>query len=279
VMIKLRKIRVPQRGDKQASRYAQKATGGSFVDQADMPYDVETGISPDVLFNPHAMPTRMTFGDMVEKVFAWLAGVDGRFQDATPFRGNTVEETTRALTEAGFHYSGRRTMVCGRTGALLTCDVFSGVTYLQTLKHQAAPKLHARVTGPRDPVTHQPVEGRKREGGLRFGPMEVDATVGHGVPHVIHNLKHAHSDGTMVPVCKTCSARGSMMFNADYGASVRGRMPFCVACGGECALVPTSHAWQVMQQNLEALHLRMDMVVTPRPMPLVGFEGGGGGGV
>jgi len=180
VKIRVRSTRVPQIGDKFASRHGQKGTIGITYRQEDMPFTAE-GITPDIIINPHAIPSRMTIGHLVECLLSKLSTLTGSEGDATPFTDLTVESVSKLLREKGYQSRGLEEMYHGHTGRKLQAQVYFGPTYYQRLKHMVDDKIHARARGPLQILTRQPVEGRSRDGGLRFGEMERDCMISHGI--------------------------------------------------------------------------------------------------
>lgn len=176
VKIRIRATRVPQVGDKFASRHGQKGTVGITYRHEDMPFTAE-GITPDIIINPHAIPSRMTIGHLIECLLSKLATLIGNEGDATPFTELTVESVSQLLRQQGYQSRGLEVMYHGHTGKKLQAQVYLGPTYYQRLKHMVDDKIHARARGPVQILTRQPVEGRSRDGGLRFGEMEVTISV------------------------------------------------------------------------------------------------------
>jgi DNA-directed RNA polymerase beta subunit len=190
VKVRVRSTRVPQMGDKFASRHGQKGTIGVTYRQEDMPFSAD-GLVPDLIINPHAIPSRMTIGHLVECLLGKVGTMLGAEGDATPFTDVTVDSISKQLELRGYQKRGFEVMYNGHTGRKLTAQVYFGPTYYQRLKHMVDDKIHSRARGPVQILTRQPVEGRSRDGGLRFGEMERDCMISHGAAHflkVCHQL-------------------------------------------------------------------------------------------
>ena len=181
VKIVIRTVRIPEVGDKFASRAAQKGTCGMVYRQEDMPW-TSNGITPDIIINPHCMPSRMTINQLMESVLGKSCALEGTFGDATPFTSSSVGVANQLCDRLGmnaFERTGTEPLYNGMTGEFMG-DVFIGPVYYQRLKHLVSEKIHARAQGPNATMTRQPLEGRSREGGLRFGEMERDCIIAHG---------------------------------------------------------------------------------------------------
>ncbi|KAJ1660661.1 DNA-dependent RNA polymerase II [Dispira simplex] len=203
VKVRVRSTRVPQMGDKFASRHGQKGTIGVTYRTEDMPFTRE-GITPDLIINPHAIPSRMTIGHLVECLLSKLSTLTGSEGDATPFTEVTVEAISDALAECGYQKRGFEVMYNGHTGRKLMAQIYFGPTYYQRLKHMVDDKIHSRARGPVQILTRQPVEGRSRDGGLRFGEMERDCMISHGVAQFLKERLFDASDAYRVHVCDLC---------------------------------------------------------------------------
>jgi DNA-directed RNA polymerase II subunit RPB2 len=179
VKVRVRSDRIPEIGDKFASRHGQKGTIGMTYKQEDMPY-TKDGIVPDIIMNPNAIPKRMTIAQFIECVFGKVGTLAGCELDATPFRKTNVEEIAPILESMGYSGAGTEILYNGKTGEQLEAAIFMGPTFYYRLKHLVEDKLHSRATGPYQLLTMQPAEGRSRDGGFRFGEMERDNMLSHG---------------------------------------------------------------------------------------------------
>jgi DNA-directed RNA polymerase II subunit RPB2 len=202
--IRLRKYRKPTIGDKFSSRHAQKGSCGMIYRQQDMPF-TKDGIVPDIIINPHAIPSRMTIGQLMECIMGKAGCCVGALGDATPFNECTVADIGAVLEAAGMERHGNEILYDGRSGAQIQTEIFMGPTFYQRLKHMTVDKVHSRGSnGPVVFLTRQPAEGRARNGGLRFGEMERDAILAHGASAFLKERMLDVSDNFRVFACRKC---------------------------------------------------------------------------
>jgi len=193
VKVRVRQTRIPVIGDKFSSRHGQKGTAGMFFQQEDLPFTID-GIVPDIIINPHAIPSRMTIGHMIECLAGKVSALNGKFTDASPFNGRSVEDLMQQLKTLGFNSKGNETLYSGITGEKIKAEIFMGPTFYQRLKHNVEDKIHARGRGRRNQLTNQPNDGRINGGGLRVGEMEKDSFNAHAVPYVLNERMCVSSD-------------------------------------------------------------------------------------
>jgi DNA-directed RNA polymerase II subunit RPB2 len=240
VKIRVVEERSPTIGDKMASRHSQKGTVGMILPEEDMPFTAK-GLRPDLLFNPHGIPTRMTVGQFLEMASNKLGITLGSFVDATPFvTSNRLADLRSALRALGFEPNGHEVLYNGQTGEILESEIFMGPIYYQRLKHMVADKINYRNTGPKKLLTHQPTQGRGDEGGLRIGEMERDGLLAHGMSKFLTESMMERSD------------KETFLFDTEAGRIDTSRdtkeMPYTMG---------------LFTQELEAMHVTLRMETPP----------------
>ena len=249
--VRTREVRKPVIGDKFSSRHGQKGTIGNIIPEEDMPF-TKNGVRPDIIINPHAIPSRMTIGQLKETLLGKVLIQLGLYGDGTSFGDLSVQDIVNELTKVGFESYGNELMYDGLTGEQMESSIFIGPVFYQRLKHMVADKQHSRSIGPMVNLTRQPAEGRSRDGGLRFGEMERDCMISHGASRFTRGRIYDASDKFKVHSCKKCGMIAS--YNDDLNIHV------CKMCDNrtEFAYNEIPYACKLLFQEL------MTMNIAPR---------------
>ncbi|EXC31692.1 putative DNA-directed RNA polymerase I subunit RPA2 [Morus notabilis] len=285
VNIRFRQPRNPIIGDKFSSRHGQKGVCSQLWPDIDMPFSGATGMRPDLIINPHAFPSRMTIAMLLESVAAKGGSLHGKYVDATPFSGSLneakeetvskhstslVDELGQMLREKGFNYHGVEVLYSGVYGTELPCEIFIGPVYYQRLRHMVSDKFQVRSTGIIDQVTRQPIKGRKRGGGIRFGEMERDSMLAHGAAYLLHDRLHTCSDYHIANVCSLCGSilTTTFLYQQKRVREIGGLPPIkssrkatCHAChtskGMETVAMP--YVFRYLASELAAMNIKMTL--------------------
>ena len=246
--------RIPQIGDKFSSRHGQKGTVGMLLDEEDMPF-TGSGLRPDLIMNPHAVPSRMTIAQLMECIFGKICVRKGTLGDGTPYSHLKVDELKKQMVDLGMHPYGNEILYNGQTGEMMRAEIFMGPTFYQRLKHMVIDKKHSRARGPIVSLTRQPCEGRSRDGGLRVGEMERDCMISHGAAAFTKERLMDVSDPFLTGICKTCGTLA--VVNPQEGIFS------CGSCGNMTDFVQKTipYAMKLWMQELEAMHIVPHMVM------------------
>ena len=254
--IKVRTVseRIPQIGDKFSSRHGQKGTVGMLLEEEDMPF-TQSGLRPDLIMNPHAVPSRMTIAQLMENIFGKICVQRGTLGDGTPYSHLKVEDLKKHMLDLGYHPYGNEILYNGQTGEIMEAEIFMGPTFYQRLKHMVIDKKHSRAKGPIVSLTRQPCEGRSRDGGLRVGEMERDCMLSHGAASFTKERLMDVSDPFPTGICKTCGTLAVVNEEENIYA--------CGTCGNKTEFVNKTipYAMKLWIQELEAMHIEPRMIL------------------
>ena len=251
--VRFRKVRRPEPGDKHCSMHAQKGVVGMILEAENMPFS-KNGIVPDIIINPHAFPTRMTMGHLMETVFAKLCCMDGVIGDGTVFIPFERVGVFEGLSTHGMDSHGNEVLYDGRTGKQLETDIFMGPIYYYRLKHMVSDKMQSRGAGSKMQLTHQPTAGRSQGGGLRIGEMERDVLIGHGAALFLKECMMEKSDKYQWAVCRHCGAAAK--YNPKKG------IIGCDACSStDIAVINTPYTFRLLIQELETLGVQLRLSI------------------
>lgn len=249
VRVKIRQVRSPVVGDKFASRHAQKSTIGQILDEVDMPF-TSNGIRPDIIINPHSIPSRMTIAKLIEIVTSKISALQGERVNATAFNNFNIDDFRRNLSHYGYNEYGNELLMSGYTGRPLQAQIFIGPCYYQALRHHVKDKIQFRSTGAVKAISRQPTGGRQRGGGLRFGEMERDALISHGASSVLKERLCISSDLYKSVFCKSC---GTISIS-----NIRDKQFICRTCQtSSFGLVEIPYAYKVLVNLLAGAGLKI----------------------
>jgi len=276
VKVRIRDIRIPTFGDKVGSRHGQKGTCGLVVPETNMPF-TRGGMRPDIIINPHAIPSRMTIGQLVETTTAKASAIMGGFGDGTAFvnKGSKLGVYGEALTNFGYHSSGNEIMYNGQSGDQLEMEIFIGPTYYMRLKHMAKDKINYRAQGPVTALTKQPVSGRANDGGLRIGEMERDSLISHGVSDFLRESMMERSDKYRMAVCNKTGMIA--IYNPDkklfISPMVDGPIKFSGSIDGnnmniinvtkhgrDFSIIDVPYSFKLLLQELNSMNMQMRII-------------------
>jgi DNA-directed RNA polymerase II subunit RPB2 len=246
--VRIRTFRKPVIGDKLSSRHGQKGTIGNIIPEMDMPF-TKSGQRPDIIINPHAIPSRMTIAQLKETLLGKVLLELGLFGDGTSFGELDVYTIRNELLKLGYENNGNEVLYNGLSGEQIDSDIFIGPAFYQRLKHMVNDKQHSRSIGPMVNLTRQPAEGRSRDGGLRFGEMEKDCMVSHGAARFTRERLYDVSDKYQVHVCSRCGMVAA--FNDALGIHC------CKMCDNrtEFALVEIPYSCKLLFQELQTMNI------------------------
>jgi DNA-directed RNA polymerase II subunit RPB2 len=249
VKVRVRQDRIPEIGDKFSSRHGQKGTMGMILNPEDMP-QTATGLIPDIIINPHCIPSRMTIAQFMETLLGKVACELGCLGDGSPFNEVTLDKLTSILRDKlNMEPYGNEILYNGYSGRMMNTSIFMGPCYYQRLRHCSADKIHSRSSGPLVMLTRQPAEGRAREGGLRFGEMERDAVISHGISEFTKERFMECSDLFRCHTCRDCGLIA--LSNPKEGIWC------CRGCGNTTnfSAVEIPYAYKLLLQELETMNI------------------------
>ncbi len=261
--VRIRTFRQPVLGDKVSSRHGQKGTVGNIIPECDMPF-TKDGIRPDVIINPHAIPSRMTIGQLKETLLGKVLLEIGMFGDGTSFGDLDVKTISQELQKLGYESYGNEVLYDGLSGDQMETNIFIGPVFYQRLKHMVNDKQHSRSIGPMVNLTRQPAEGRSRDGGFRIGEMERDVMLSHGISRFCRERLYDVSDKYKVHICKKCGMiaayndGNNKSFNHD-----KFTIHSCKTCDNttDFALVDIPYAYKLMSQELQTINVTPRLIV------------------
>ena len=274
--VRVREERIPNLGDKMASRAGQKGTVGMIIPECDMPF-TKDGLRPDLIINPHAIPSRMTIGQFVEAIMGKACAMKGGFGDCTAYNnnGSKVGVFGKMLSNYGYHSSGNELLYNGMTGEQLETEIFMGPTYYMRLKHMVKDKINHRPTGRMNPLTKQPVAGRANDGGLRIGEMERDGVISHGATEFLRESMMERADKYYMAICNTTGmiavynpdknlfmsplADGPIQFSGSVNEDDQ-NIQYITKFGRSFSIVCVPYSFKLLMQELQTINVHMRII-------------------
>ncbi len=246
IRVKTRDLRIPELGDKFATSHGQKGIIGAIIPENDVPF-TSKGIRPDIIFNPHSIPGRMTVGYLIELLAGKVGCASGKIMDGTGFAGQKIEDLETEMESMGFRADGKETIYNGITGKMMNVKIYIGNMYYLKLKYMVSNKMHARASGKVTLLTRQPIEGRAKGGALRLGEMEQQALVAHGASLLLK--ERYDSDKVVLPICTKCGA-------IAIEDSIRNKM-LCPMCNSQdVEPIEISYAFKLLVDEIQSLHIK-----------------------
>ena len=274
--VRVREIRIPNLGDKMASRAGQKGTVGLIIPESDMPF-TRDGIRPDMIINPHAIPSRMTIGHLIECIVGKASSIYGGFADCTAFnnKGSKIKVFGEMLSNVGYHSSGNELLYNGMTGEQIESEIFMGPNYYMRLKHMVKDKVNFRARGPNTQLTRQPVSGRANDGGLRIGEMERDVVISHGISEFLRESVMERADKYHIAICNTTGmmavynpsknifmspmADGPLKFTGSLDGNEQ-HLEQVSKFGRNFSVVNVPYSFKLLLQELQTMNVQMRLI-------------------
>jgi len=246
IRVKTRDLRIPELGDKFATSHGQKGIIGAIIPENDVPF-TSRGTKPDIIFNPHSIPGRMTVGYLIELLAGKVGSLSGRIVDGTGFAGQKIEDLETELKDIGFRSDGKETIYNGITGKMMNVKIYVGNMYYLKLKYMVSNKMHARASGKVTLLTRQPIEGRAKGGALRLGEMEQQALVAHGASLLLK--ERYDSDKVVLPICTKCGA-------VAIEDSIRNKLTCPICNSQDIEPIEISYAFKLLVDEIQSLHIK-----------------------
>ena len=276
--VRIREERIPSIGDKFASRCGQKGTVGLLVPECDMPF-TQNGIKPDIIINPHAFPSRMTIGQLVEQILGKIGLINGVFGDCTAFvnQGPKHDIFGKLLVQNGYHSTGNEIMYDGRLGVQIESSIYVGPTYYMRIKQMVKDKINYRARGPRTALTRQTVQGRANDGGLRIGEMETQAVQAHGAANFISESMLHRGDEYYMAICNKTgliavynetknifispNADGPLKYSEAYDTDIESlKLKHITKHGRDFSIICVPYSFKLLMQELQAMNIQMRII-------------------